>query len=509
MDAWEIKGVAIESRNRTTMTIAEPIQYTAPSVKRNTDHVHYAVKRSPDYGYDTAQAVKRNPDYGYDGRIDSIRETEYAHLGGTFFLTTIFILDTIYMDHAAATPYPISSINAHAKDLTSTLLSNPHSHSASGIETDNRIKSIRLRILQLFNASPKLFDVVFVPNATGGIKLIADGFSASRRGFRYRYLRDAHTSLVGVTGLARESGWLTEDDVTDWIRTGGEPGPGLFAYPAQSNLNGRRFPLHWPKQLRETRQGWYSLLDASSLLTTTPLDYSDTASAPDFTVMSFYKVFGYPDLGAVIVRKEVGHMLVQRRYFGGGTRDGMNVDGWHLPRSTLHEALEDGTLPFHTIMALETAFNTHIRIFGSHTRVARHASLVARFAITLLSSLQHQNGRKVCHLFSAPGHGPIVSFNIFNADGSPVGFVSFEKLCVMRDVAVRTGGMCNPGAVQMYIGISSEELEYVFTHGKVCGDDQDLLDGRNIGMIRASFGACSTVEDVCALVDLIREVYVK
>src|SRR5271154_4655036 len=126
--------------------------------------------------------------------------------------TTAITLDTIYMDHAGATPYPISSINAHAKDLTSTLLSNPHSHSASAIETDNRIKSIRLRILQLFNASPKLFDVVFVPNATGGIKLIADGFSASRRGFRYRYLRDAHTSLLGVTGLARESGWLTEDD---------------------------------------------------------------------------------------------------------------------------------------------------------------------------------------------------------------------------------------------------------------------------------------------------------
>jgi hypothetical protein len=84
VDAWEIKGVAIECRNRTTMTIAEPIQHTAPSVKRNADHGHYAVKRGPDYGYDAAQAVKRNPDYGYDGRIDSIRKTEYAHLGGTY-----------------------------------------------------------------------------------------------------------------------------------------------------------------------------------------------------------------------------------------------------------------------------------------------------------------------------------------------------------------------------------------------------------------------------------------
>jgi molybdenum cofactor sulfurtransferase len=42
--------------------------------------------------------------------------------------------------------------------------------------------------------------------------------------------------------------------------------------------------------------GLYSLLDAASFLTTTPLDYSDATNAPDFTV---YKIFRYPDLGAV------------------------------------------------------------------------------------------------------------------------------------------------------------------------------------------------------------------
>lgn len=29
------------------------------------------------------QSVKQNPLYGYQGRIDEIRSTEYAHLGGT------------------------------------------------------------------------------------------------------------------------------------------------------------------------------------------------------------------------------------------------------------------------------------------------------------------------------------------------------------------------------------------------------------------------------------------
>jgi ABC-type lipoprotein export system ATPase subunit len=35
------------------------------------------------------------------------------------------------------------------------------------------------------------------------------------------------------------------------------------------------------------------------------------------------------------------------------------------------------------------------------------------------------------------------------------------------------------------------------------------VNGKNIGAIRISFGACSTVEDVCAFVDFVREFYVE
>ncbi|KAI1044863.1 hypothetical protein LB505_005197 [Fusarium chuoi] len=41
--------------------------------------------------------------------------------------------------------------------------------------------------------------------------------------------------------------------------------------------------------------------------------------APDFTCLSFYKIFGFPDLGALVVRRASGHILNLRRYFGGGT----------------------------------------------------------------------------------------------------------------------------------------------------------------------------------------------
>lgn len=462
---------------------------------------------------DIIQSIRHNPEYGYGRRINEIRQTEYSHIGGFCRSLAIALtaLDTIYLDHAGATPYPISTIQEHSKDLTTNLFSNPHSRSPSSIATTNRIASIRRRVLELFNANPDLFDVIFVANATAGIKLIADGFCGNKNGFRYTYLRDVHTSLVGVSALADESTCLSENEVEDWLSRRTEVGresQGLFAYPAQSNFNGRRFPLDWIRRVRE-RRGWCSLLDAASYLTTTPLDYSDPNDAPDFTVLSFYKIFGYPDLGAVIVRRDAGDILLQRRYFGGGTRAAVTANSFHAPRKEFHEALEDGTLPFHTILALDTAINTHIRLYGSQVNVSKHASLISRLMHSLLSSLRHDNGRSVCQLYSAPDQGAIIAFNLLSSKGTAIGFASFEKLSSLRNIALRTGGMCNPGGVEQYLNLANWEVERNFGQGKVCGDDMDVIEGKNTGVIRVSFGACSTIEEVCMFINFIREFYVE
>ena len=427
------------------------------------------------------------------------------------------------MDHAGATPYPISTVREHYLDLTSKLLSNPHSHSSTSISTDGRINEIRLRVLGMFNADPKLFDVVFVANATAGVKLIAEGFAGSPQGFRYRYLRDVHTSLVGAGNLAKEREYMEEHQVNKWVNggfpipvnKGGTPlekygnRPGLFAYPAQSNFNGRRFPLEWPRKLREKCPGWYSLLDAASYLTTTPLDFGDPREAPDFTVMSFYKIFGYPDLGAIVLRREMGPLLLRRKYFGGGSRAMLTVEGIHSPRPVLHEALEDGTPPFHTIMALGSALDVQQRLFGSQINVALHAKAVTRLAYTLLWSLQYPNGQPLCQLYSIFNQGPIISFNLLTSNGNHMGFSSFEELASHAKFAVRTGGLCNPGGFQKHLDLPTEELTQLYSEGKECGDGVDFIDGKILGVIRVSFGACTTVEDVLSLVRFMRGTYLE
>src|SRR5579859_3524287 len=74
--------------------------------------------------------------------------------------------------------------------------------------------------------------------------------------------------------------------------------------------------------------------------------------------------------------------------------------------------------------------------------------------------------------------------------------------------AVRTGGMCNPGGIQKHMELSNEDFEKIYASGKVCGDDIDIINGKNIGAIRLSFGACSSIEEVTAFVDFVKEYYV-
>ncbi|KZZ89083.1 molybdenum cofactor sulfurase [Ascosphaera apis ARSEF 7405] len=245
----------------------------------------------------------------YPEAVEVIKEREYPSLKGT-----------IYLDHAGTTVPSVSSISSFAERMTTNLYGNPHSASSAAQLSSRQADDARVRVLKLLNADPDYFDVVFVANATAGIKLVAEGMrDYFRDGFGYRYLVDSHTSSVGVREFARTGASALEDDGAVYkfisgLDKGSEPI--LFEYPAQSNMTGRRYSLDWCKRLRKSGSGKsanrFSLLDAASYVATSPLDLSDLESAPDFTVLSFYKIFGFPDLGALIVRKEAGFIFSKR-----------------------------------------------------------------------------------------------------------------------------------------------------------------------------------------------------
>lgn len=439
-------------------------------------------------------------------------------------------LDAVYLDHAGTTLYSKSLMEKYMVNMMSNLYGNPHSASTSSQLSTSRIENTRLCVLRFFNADPADFDVVFVANATAGIKLVMDAFRSQPDGFLFGYHQDAHTSLVGAREEAISSRCLDDEAVGRWL-SGSEhlvskkhaSEIGLFAYPAQSNLDGRRLPLSWLEKIRDlssqTQSTTYTLLDASALVSTSPLDLSDANNAADFTVLSFYKIFGFPDLGALIVRRDSGAILQTRKYFGGGTVEVVVClkEQWHAPKGqSLHERLEDGTLPFHNIIALESAIDVHKSLYGSMERIANHTTFLAQKLYEGLKSLRHANSEPVCAIYSrgfsgeTSSHmqGPTIAFNVKNTFGAWVTNIEFERLASIRNYHIRTGGLCNPGGIASALELQPWETKRNFSAGLRCGGETDIYAGKITGVIRVSLGAMSTISDVESFLSFVEEFFV-
>ncbi|KAH7381524.1 pyridoxal phosphate-dependent transferase [Pyrenochaeta sp. MPI-SDFR-AT-0127] len=441
-----------------------------------------------------------------------MRKSEYPMLKG---LT--------YLDHGGTTLAPKSLLKSFSKEMQATLLANPHSDSSNPSASAVIVEETRHKVLRLFNADPAHFDVVFTANATAAIKLVMEGFSGIEGGFNYRYHRNSHTSLVGVRELANQAHCIASDEeMANWllghnVETERQSGlPTLFAYPAQSNMNGERLPLDWAGKLRFSlhHPNTYTLLDAAALVSTTPLDLSNHLFAPDFIALSFYKIFGFPDLGALILRKDAGHILDHRKYFGGGTTEMITCigDSWAARKqSSFHVRLEDGTIAIRSILALRCAIDTHRKLFGQLGEVSKHTAWLAKELYERLANLRHSNGAPVCQIYKAAKstygdtttQGATVAFNIRRSDGTWLGCWHVGADLRKCNIHVRTGNLCNPAGMACALGVDAEWLRSAFDEEFRCNTEIDVLRGVPIGMVRVTFGAMNTLEDVNTLVSFI------
>ena len=445
----------------------------------------------------------------YNAYIEQMRMAEFPMLK-----------DSLYLDHAGATLYSKTLMDRFHADMMATLYGNPHSASPSSQRSTSEIEAVRHEALRLFDADPDLFDIVFTANTTAAIKLIVDAFRDQEGGFWYGYHVDSHTSIIGVRESAKQHHCFeSDDDVETWLGTDGQRGHGLrlFAYPAQSNMNGRKLPSSWlgACKSRET----YTLLDAAACAATSPLRLNDMDAAPDFTVLSFAKMFGFPDMGALIVKKDCAHLFQGRRYFGGGTVDMVVCvkEQWHAAKSgNLHEQLEDGTLPVHSILALKAAMQTHRDLYHSLDHIVKHTSALSKQLYEGLRALRHGNGRSVCKIYKdktatygdTRTQGPTVAFNLQDSSGRWISNFEVEKLASVKNIHLRTGGLCNPGGVAKHLDLAPWEMRENFSSGFRCGGENDIMNGKPTGVIRVSLGAMSTNTDVLRFVEFIDEFFV-
>lgn len=408
----------------------------------------------------------------YAGRLGEVRETEYPSAKG-------------YLDNAASPLYLKSIVLESAKALIENTLVNPHSHGRWGIETSNMVDSVRKAVLQLFGTEEKEYAIVFTSNATAAAKLVGECLQNRH----YAFLRDSHTSLVGLRSLAASYEVLDEVERTHYENT-------VVSFPLQSNFDGQRYPEVWLKHIASGNG--LSLLDLAAYCATTMPDLS--VIKPDFAVISFYKIFGLPDLGALIVKRSSAtqELLAQRRYFGGGTVAVLTSEKDFMVRAIdIHTSLEDGTLPFHNILTLGVAIREFTRVFGSFEAVSNHAQEIALYCREQL----RQTG--LVDIISPTNSGPVVTFTLKHG-----GYRDLELILNQFGVQVRTGTLCNIGAFIKNSDFTEEEIiRNHIKHGKTCNDNQDYLNGRHTGVVRASFGPYTSTEDVDILIRCISEFF--
>ncbi|MGD1218650.1 aminotransferase class V-fold PLP-dependent enzyme [Streptomyces krungchingensis] len=477
---------------------------------------------------------------GDDGRgtFARLREREFGYLdeGGH-----------TYLDHTGAGLPPRSVVTGSARRITGGLFGNPHSESPASRASGRLLAEARRAVLRHFNADPAEYAVIFTPNATGALRLVGEAFPFARgsrlvmsldnhnsvNGLReYARARGAATTYVPVSGpgmqldekrmraalsagrgLGLASGRLRPSRERAGTRRrpplrGGAEGTrprGLFAYPAQSNFNGVQHPLEWIERAQE--RGYDVLLDAAAFVPANTLDLA--RFRPDFTVVSWYKVFGHPTgVGSLIARREALARL-HRPWFSGGTIYAVSAQAqWHVLADD-EAAFEDGTVNFLAIPDVTAGLEWIDRI--GMDRVHAHVTALTGRLLAGLRGLRHSDGSPMVRVYgpeSVAARGGTVALNLLGADGRIVDERIVTRDSAARGISLRTGCFCNPGAGEAAFALPLRRLRSAARRRLGSLEDYlDLLGLPTAGAVRVSLGVSSQPRDIETFLDFVTETY--
>ena len=448
--------------------------------------------------------------YGYNNTIDDIRAADTKRFKGA-----------AYFDYTGSGVYRESAVRKCLKELENNLFGNAHSRNPSSMLTENNVENARDMILKFFRADPEEYSVIFTSGATGGLHLVGESFPWSKNS-KFYYLHQNHNSVLGIREYAYHFGAnftaigeeiLPLRDACDESIHINNCYPkdkkvySLFAYPAEDNFAGVKYPLEWISQIQNgyfnDGSEWLVLLDAAAFVPTNRLDLSKYK--PDFVTMSFYKMFGFPTgLGALLVRNK-DTTLLNKIYWGGGTVVfASEPDRYCLFHGRPCSRFEDGTINFLSIVSLKHMFDS-IEELGIDN-IEKHVYSLTRYLYTTLRDMKHSNGQPMFEIYGLHDqqngihNGGIVSLNILKYDGSYLGYYQAQTDFTNHNIHVRTGCHCNPGACRLYLKQNNDEIKEWSKERDSCSDSYDMLNGKPLGAIRISLGYLTNFNDVMKLI---------
>ncbi len=462
------------------------------------------IQRSTASGRSWTEFLEKCPGYAETAALDRLRAEQFSRLDAQ---------GHVYLDYTGGGLHADCQIDRHVALLKSTVFGNPHSTNPTSRDTTELVERCRRRVLSFFNASAEEYAVIFTANASHALKLVGESYPFERDD-RFLLTYDNHNSVNGIREFDRARGartlyvpvlppWMRVDErVLDGYLEQARPGGhNLFAYPAQSNFSGVQHPLEWID--RAQRKGWDVLLDAAAFVPTNRLDLS--AWHPDYVALSFYKMFGYPTgVGALIARWPALRKL-HRPWFAGGTIEVASVQADRHYLADGAAAFEDGTLDYANIPAVELGLD-FLESVGLDL-IQKRIRLLTGYLIERLLELRHPNGRSLIRLYgpaSPDGRGGTVTVNFFDADGRVMDHEVIERQAAERRISLRTGCFCNPGAGEMALGLSRQELVTCFSRADTEMTYQEFrhcIDGKSTGAVRVSIGWVTDFRDVREFLD--------
>jgi len=468
------------------------------------------------------------PEYDHDV-IEQLRADEYHRIDQQ---------GHAYLDYTGGGLHSSSQLQEHFDILTTEVAGNPHSRNPTSAAMTKRVESARAAVLEYFHADPDEYLAIFTANASGALKLIGESYPFNDKS-QFLLTFDNHNSVNGIREFAHAKGAeiryvpLNEEELRideailieelkkprtqinrGWLQqirnTISPPVPQeshqLFAYCAQSNFSGVKHPLSWIQQAQDL--GWDVLLDAAAYVPTNQLDLSQ--HHPDFVVLSFYKMFGFPTgLGCLFAKRSTVKKL-RRPWFAGGTVSVASIQGGRHFLADDEAAFEDGTVNYLDIPSVEIGLK-HLNRIGVDT-IQRRVTALTGWLIDQLGTLKHSNGNPLIAIFgphNTHNRGATIALVVHDPDRHPFDERRIESLAGKEGISLRTGCFCNPGAGEVAHTLSNTEMQALFKSGERVTFEQlrDTVENdfqKSVSSLRVSMGIASNFSDVHRLVEFMR-----
>lgn len=407
----------------------------------------------------------------------------------------------VYVDYTGGGQCPRSVLEKYHELLLTTTFGNPHSYNPTSLHTTRLIEQVRQMVLEYFQANGE-YTLIFTQNASGALKIIGESYPWDNSTV-YVLARDNHNSVLGMREYAKRAGATVHYwELTDQLRLQDnlaeiiQQYPNkkvVVAFPAQSNFSGVMHPLDHIATAHQL--GAQVILDTAAFVPTHP--FSLKHYRPEAICVSFYKILGFPTgLGALIIRKDFLEQL-RKAWFAGGTVRGVSLDDYVLEPNS-HETFEDGTINYALIPALRYVFE-FIESIGGIEAIEQHVTQLTTYALIKLQQLEQQGKVIIYGPKTIDSRGATIAFNILDQAGQPLHYTTVEKLAYEKNISLRGGCFCNPGAgtCALHLGPAAmkEFLEKVKTQSKEQAGAP--------GAVRISFGIANTMDDVEKVLDFI------